>query len=1047
MIADLFIKRPKFAIVIAIVTMLAGWMCLQQLPVSEYPELAPPSISLRTNYAGASAQVVMETIAAPIEEELNGLENLIYFSSKSDNNGGYSLSLTFKSGTNSDINMVNVQNALKRVENKLPNEVVDQGIQIKKRSEDTLGFFAFRSTKMSSLELNNFVKTRVKDEIARVPGVSAVDLRPEKNYSMRIWLDNLRMAALNISPDAVAAAIRAQYILAAAGTIGSESQTNSILYKVNVTGRLKTVEEFSKIIVRTGEDGHVTRLDDIARIELGSETYTGNSRNNGEDSVNVAVYRLDNANALETMNGVKEKLQELSKKFPDGVSYEVSYDPTEYITATMDEIKETLIIALLLVVFITYLFLQDWRATLIPALAIPVSLIGTFAILMPLGFTINVLTMFGLILVIGSLVDDGIIVVENTMRILETENLSPEEATRKSMRQITGAIIATTLVTVAIYVPIAFFGGMVGNIYMQFSVTMCVALILSAINSLTLSPALCVLFLKNKKNHKPRRFSLFRPFNAILDISRKGYIKTTGVLVRRAWLTLILLAAVFFGNWKMMELVPSSFIPKEDKGTVFCDIQLPPGATISRTNQAVREAEEGLMKIPGVRMVSSTTGFSFMGGGGENMSMCIVQLDPWEERQTPDKSVDAIIQKASAICDAIPSARATVFSPPAIMGLGLTGGVSFMLQAGGDETPKDLERTLHQVLEQIEELPGAMLPRSSYEANTPQLFLNIDREKAQAMSVPVNRIFSTLQSKLASTYINDFNLIGYTFKVKMQASPEDRSNIYDIMNTYIQNDKGEMVPLASFASISYMIGPRQISRYNQVMCAEVSVQTKPGFSSGELMSQIESLKLPENYSITWTDMSYQERQNDGKLMLLMGLALLFGYLFLVAQYESWTVPVSVIVSVSVATLGALLGLYVCNTPLSIYAQLGLVMLIGLAGKNAILMVEFSKDAREQGMPIMQAALEGAGQRFRAVMMTAISFIIGVFPMVIAAGAGAESRKAIGISTFYGMLLATLIGILFIPALYAKFQRYREWIKNLFKAKPTQQLPPPPDQGE
>lgn len=1034
MIADLFIKRPKFAIVIAIVTVLAGLLCFQQLPIAEYPEIAPTSINVQTTYTGASSQVVMETLASPIEEELNGLENLIYFSSKSDNTGGYSLSLTFKSGTDSDINMVNVQNALKRVEYKLPKEVTNQGIKIRKRSSDILGFFAFRATSMSSLELNNFVKSRVKDEIARVPGISAINLMPEKNYSMRIWLDALRMSALNITPDDVSNAIKAQNVQAAAGSIGSEGENNFIQYKVNVTGRLKTVEEFSRIIVRTGQDGHVTRLDDIARIELGAETYTGTSRNNGEDSVNMAVYRLDDANALEAMTGVKNTLANMAERFPEGVSYVVSYDPTEYISATMEEIVETLVIALILVIGITYLFLQNWRATLIPALAIPVSLIGTFAILLPLGFSINVLTMFGLILVIGSLVDDGIIVVENTMRILETEDISPEEATRKSMRQITGAIIATTLVTVAIYVPIAFFGGMVGNIYMQFSVTMCVALCLSAINSLTLSPALCVLFLKRKKEKNQKRFSPFKPFNAALEWSRRSYLKCTGVMVRRAWLTLILLAAVFAANWKLFEIVPTSFLPGEDKGTVFCDIQLAPGATLGRTEQAMRSAEQKLMSIPGVHQVSSTSGFSFMGGNGENVGMCIARLDSWDKRKTPDLSLTSIIQKAAAECDEIPSAKATVFSPPAIMGLGMTGGVSFMLQASGDETPRDLDRVLTDLLDKVNKLPGAMFARSAYEANTPQLFLNIDREKAQSMHVPVNRIFTTLQSKLASMYINDFNLIGYTFKVKMQSSAEDRTSINDIMNTYIQNDQGQMVPLSSVATLSYMVGPRQISRFNQLMSAEVTAQSKPGVSSGELMNQIEAIPLPENYSITWTDMSYQERQNDGKIVLLMGMALLFGYLFLVAQYESWTVPISVIVSVSVALLGALIGLLICNTPLSIYAQLGLVMLVGLAGKNAILMVEFSKMEREMGVPIQQAALEGARQRFRAVMMTAISFIIGVFPMVIASGAGAASRKAIGISTFYGMILATIVGILFIPALYAMFQRYREWVKGMFTKK-------------
>lgn len=1017
--------------VIAILMVIAGVICQQMLPIAEYPEITPPSIRVSTSYAGASAQTVVETIGIPIEQELNGLENLLYFSSQSDNSGNYRVSLTFETGSDSDINMVNVQNAIKRVERSLPSEVVAVGLDVKKRGEDQLGMFSFKAdpTRMSHLELNNYVKTRVKDVLTRVSGVSSVEIMGAKDYSMRIWLDTLRMSAMNITPADVEAAIKSQNIQAAAGAVGSENQEAAVQYKVNVTGRLQTVEEFSNIIVRTGEDGHVVKLNEIARIELGAENYTGSSRADGQEAVNMSIYRNDDANALQAMDEIKVTLEELARSFPDGMSYEVSYDPTQYIMATMEEILITLVIALVLVVGVTYLFLQDWRATLIPSIAIPVSLLGTFVAMAAFGFSINVLTMFGLILVIGSLVDDGIIVVENTMRLMESEGLSAREATSKSMKQISGAIIATTLVTLAIYVPIAFIGGMVGKIYLQFSVTMCVAICLSAVNSLTLSPALCSMLLKNKNAVRKRRFNIFKPFNVGLNLARSGYLKVSGLFVRRAWLTLLTVGAVLAANWYLYGKLESEFIPREDKGTIFCEIELPPGAALSRTEEAVREAETLLMGMPGVHQVTSISGLSFVGGRGENMAMCIIRLKDWDERKTPELQLSALQQRARELLAGLPSAKINVFSPPAIMGLGITGGVSLMLQSHGDETPADLERTLEEFVGQVNKLPAAANAFSSYDSDTPQLYLHLDRTKAQSLGVPVNRIFSSLQGKLASIYVNDFNLAGYAFKVKIQADSQDRANIADIMNTYVRNDAGDMVPLSSLATLSYMIGPRQLVRYNQAMSASVQAQAAPGSSSGELMKQIAELKLPDNYSISWTDLSYQEKQNEGRIVILLVLALVFGYLFLVAQYESWTIPASVISSVCVATLGAIIGLLVCKTSLSIYAQLGLVMLVGLASKNAILMVEFSKEERTRGVPIIDAALDGAKQRFRAVMMTAISFIIGVSPMVVATGAGANSRQAIGIPTFFGMIFATVFGILLIPALYALLQRSREYVKR------------------
>lgn len=1029
MFSRIFIERPRLAAVVSLILLLAGGISLANLPVAEYPEIAPPTLFVSATYSGASADVVAQTVAMPLENEINGVEDLLYFSSTSSNSGSYSCSVTFRSGTDSDIALVNLQNAVKRAEAQLPSEVTKVGITVEKRGNDILAMLAFQTdgTSLSLNELVNYVNNNVKDALARLEGVSSSDMMSQQEYAMRIWMDPLRMSGLGISSSEIRSAVEAQNVQAAAGTLGAEGSNRYVSYKLNVQGRLKTAEEFGEIVVRSDADsGRIVRLRDVATVELGSSSYSGRSTFNGKESVGLSLYRSPDANALATMNRIKAELATWEQRFPPGVSYSIAYDPTKFIVASMREMVSTLVVALILVVLVTWLFIQDWRATLIPAVAIPVSLVGTFSVMYALGYSINTLTMFGLILVIGSLVDDAIVVVENTQGIMEREGLPAREAAIKSMRQITGAVIATTLVTVACYAPLAFYGGMVGAIYRQFAVSMCVALCLSTVVALTLSPALCALVLRRSGGQCA---PIFLPVNRFLDALRGRYLGMTGRLVRRGGLTLGILGGSFLGVWLLYGHIPPSFLPMEDKGVIFCNVELPGDAVQERTDAVLATVRERLAAIPGIRSVMQVSGMSMLSGSGENAAMCIVELDPWEERSAPPTRLSAIMGQIQARTHDIAAASIVAFTPPAIMGLGATGGASFDICGIGDIDASALATVTDAFVRDLSARPETMFAMTAYDAATPQLRLRLDREKAELLGVQAGTVFSTLQDVLASYYINDFTLSGNNFEVKLQAGADSRSSLHHVEELLIPNSNGDMVPLSALGTLQYEVGPRQITRFNKMVAAEINAQSAPGVSSGDLYAAIEGIKLPAGYHIEWTGLSYQEKQNTGQIVFLMGLALLFAYLFLVAQYESWTIPVPVMLTVSFAVLGALLGLTVCGESMSIYAQLGLVMLIGLAAKNAILMVEFSKQEREAGKSIFDAAQDGLRQRYRAVLMTAWSFIIGVYPMVIATGAGAGSRRAIGITTFSGMLLATIIGITFIPALYALFQRFREWVKH------------------
>ena len=1024
-ISAFFITHPRTAWVVAIVITLVGCISLSRLAVAEYPNITPVTITVSANYTGASAKVLNDSVGQVIEDQINGVEDIWYYKSNCNDKGAYNCYCVFRPGVLSNIALVNVQNAVKRAEPKLPKEVTQSGITVKKRPEDRMVMYMFMTDgrEIDIMELSNFVEKQMADAISRMDGVALVETGG-RSYSMRIWLDPVRLAGLNVSISEIKSAIESQNIQAAAGTIGGEYANRHLTFKLNVKGRLHTKEEFENIIVRNNpETGAQIRIKDIARVELGCKGYTIRTRFNENPAVSLSVYKTPEANAVATAERVKKEVDKWIARMPPGVSGVLADDTTAFTKVFLKETFWTLVVALLLVIAITYLFLQDWRATFVPAIAIPISLLGAFTFLFLFGYTINVLTMFGLILVIGSLVDDAIVVVENTQALMEREGLSPREAAAKSMTQITGAIIATTLVTVACYLPLVFYGGMVGMMYVQFAVTMCVALSLSTVVALVLSPVLCAYILKPPA--PGRRRLLLAPFNWTIDLSRKGYLKFVGFFVRRAFLTLLLFAGFLVLLWYATGRVPTAFLPKEDRGYIGMNIRLSEGQSMERTIAVVDEVHERSLGIKGLESVTSTCGRSNMWGTGENQAIIWFRLEHWDKRQSPELSIDSIMDRLKDMVKDLYAGEFVCTQPAAIRGLGGSSGVGFNLCAMDGATPFELLEAADTVIETLRTNDLVKSAVHGFTASTPQLELKLDRRKAELLGVTPKTVFSTLQNQLASYYVNDFNLKGGVYEVKLQNDPGQRTSIADILAVRIPTSNGESVPISSVGSVEYVGGTRETMSYNKLLAAWCDVTPKAGVPSSEIMRLIEELKLPKGYVVEWGPVQLQEKENEGRLFWLMAAALIFAYLFLVAQYESWTIPISVMLSVLFALIGAFLSLWLTKTPLSIYAQLGCVMLIGLAAKNAILMVEFSKQEREAGKSVVDAAVSGADLRYRAVLMTAWSFVIGVLPLVFANGAGAGSMKAIGICTCGGMLMSTCVGIVFVPALYAVFQRMRE----------------------
>lgn len=1020
---NIFIQRPKLAIVISLAILLAGILMIKTLPLEEYPSITPPQVVVTATYAGASSDVIESTIAAPVEAQLNGVEDMIYMTSTSQN-GSYKLTLFFEVGSDPDMAVVNVQNQLQLVTPRLPEEVRRYGLTVKKSTGGPgLMMISVNSPHNSydNLFISNYADIFIKDELARIRGVGSVSVFASSTYSMRIWLDADKMANYSLSVTDVTNAIQAQNIQSPAGDLGVEPMKNKQLLKLTMRtkGRLKDASEFEDIVIKSLPNGAQVRLKDIARVELGAESYSKFSRISGKTSAIITVSQLPEANAIDLSNKIRQKMEELSKSFPKDIEYKIQHDETEFVRESINEVVNAVALAVLLVSIVTYVFLGTARAAFIPFCAIPVSLIGVFIFMNLFGFSINLLILFGLVLAVGLVVDDAIVVLENTQRHIQ-EGKDPKEATEITMKEVFGAVLATSLVLMAVFVPVSFMGGITGRMFKQFALCIASSIGLSTMVALTLAPALCSMILKS--GEEKADFKFIQIFDDWFNKVRDKYLENTRHFVDSWKLTFGVLGIIFIFTIVMFMIIPKGFLPEEDRGAIFTQIQLPDGSSASRTDEVAKDVENKLLHTPGIEDTVTLVGMN-----GENTAFIVSDFKPWSKRWRSEEKLSGIMKSIKKQFGSYPPATVATFSPPAISGLGMFGGFEYQLLDKGDRSASELYDQAKKLIAEASKNPDLSMIYTSYSANLPQLLVDVDVQKAMAQDVDISEIYNAIGAYFATSYINDFNKYGRVYRVYVQADSQFREKISDLEKVYVKNKLGKMVPLTSVIKIKNIVGPYTRTRYNMYPAITINGNSRAGVSSGkamDIMEQISDKVLPEDMGFAWSGTSLQEKQSSGQIVPILMMSLVFIFLFLVGLYESWLLPISVLLVTPVALVGALVFQYVAGYALDIYSQIGLVMLIGLSTKQAILIIEFAKDAHKEGLSIKDAAMRAAKLRFRAVMMTNIAFILGLLPLVFASGAGASSRHSVGMTVFGGMIAVAFIGTFLVPAFYVMVENFK-----------------------